>query len=323
MSAWKPADEAKFAELYKKRATNDELIAQFDTTLNKLLKYIQREQEAGRLSKRSELAQVDDGLEWFTETDLPEYDKYDRMEGDRVIFADSHVPFYSAKWSNRMLAMARRYDMRRFTVVGDAQDMQAFSHWEKSPDLPWTKEELASGHWWWTLYNNSDEIELLPANHEKRAVKATEYQTQVVGWIDGILTAYARHTGQKLLFDPSKLKVSSYSYSLLDNEWLLLHPKRSSVHILNIANQLAQRYGRSVMCAHEHKTSIGYSRCGQHMLMSIGGLFDERKMAWRHKDLDTAPAWSNGFVIYRNGHAQLYGDEPFTDWSLYEGVENA
>lgn len=317
-NAWKPADEAKFAEAYKKRATNDELLAQFNTTLNKLLKYIQREQESGRLPRRSDLVAVDDGLEWFADSSMPDMDKYDRMTGDRVIFADAHLPFYSAKWSNRMLAMARRYDLRRFTIVGDALDMQAFSHWEKNHDLSWSAEQLACGNWLWTLYNNSDEIEVLPCNHEKRAVKATDYQTKAVDWIDGILTAYSRYIGKPLLFDPDKLKVSSYSYSLLDEKWLLLHPKHSSVHILNVANGLAQRHGRSVMCAHEHKTSIGYSRCGQHMLMSIGGLFDERKMGWRHKDLDTAPAWSNGFVIYRNSHAQLYGDEPFTDWSLYE-----
>lgn len=255
----------------------------------------------------------------FEIPDLPTYDdQHWKLSGPMMIGSDAHAPMYSAEWMNRFLTVARKYDIPQALFAGDVFDLLAFSSWESCPEMPWNEEMIFAAHFLWVIYHSFPKIYIAPANHERRISRATNGQLSATELIDSILCGYARYHGKSFHYQPERVEVSKYSYSMLDDKWLICHPVHTSVNQLTVANDLAMRYGKHVIAAHSHQFGMGYSRCGRYALIDSGGLFDERYMLWRYKDVSKARAWHNGFVVYRDGIAHAFGPEPFTDWSMYD-----
>ena len=52
------------------------------------------------------------------------------------------------------------------------------------------------------------------------------------------------------------------------------------------------------------------------MGIDIGGMFDQRKIAYVNLLTTTHPAWENGFVVILNGHAYQFHQETDFGWWL-------
>jgi hypothetical protein len=317
MSAWKPADEAKFAEAYMAGATNDQLLTMCggDATQQKVFKYIRRMQQSGAYKRRFELDKMT-----MPVSPMRSFNDFWKLEGEDgfIIAGDAHAPFYSAKWCNRGINVARKFGIKKLLIAGDGLDMHSFSGWGADPKLNWEDESKAAAAWLWVLYHSFEKIYWLRGNHEDRISRKTDWQVSAIDPIRSLLLKHADEIGEPFLYDPGKIKVSGYPKCIVDNEWEVVHPKAYSKLPLRVANSIALKRNMNVIVAHSHHAAQGFSDDGRHVIIDSGGWFDEDLIEYVSKSETTHPNWQPGFVVYKNGCAQLMAREPFTDWSVYD-----
>jgi hypothetical protein len=240
------------------------------------------------------------------------------QDGGYAIACDFHAPCHSALWTNRLLTVCERYRLESLILAGDGLDMSAFSHWGADVNLPWSEEMEAAGEWLWVIYQSFRRVYWLTGNHEARPTRLTAGQLPPIDLVDAVLTHHARDTGQEFKFFPGRIAFSIYSHCYVDDEWMVVHPKSYSRIPGRIANQLALIHGKHVVAAHSHRANWGWADDGKHVIVDTGGMFDEELVRYRHLQVTTHPAWNHGFVVYRDGHAALFTDSPYTDWRLFE-----
>jgi hypothetical protein len=306
MAAWEPEDPIRFREDYLNGATNDELVAWNQSTLNKVLKYIKREQDSGNLPRRISTS--------ITRSAMPRYNQHWKLSGDFIIAGDFHAPCYSKIWCDRILALSERFGIKRLIVGGDGLDMGAFSGWGPNVDVPWEKESLITAGWLWKLYHHFDEIWWLRGNHCKRVRRKTDGQIGFQDLLPSILCRYATHTNQVFTFDPARLRMSDYPFCEIDGEWRVVHPKQYSKIPLRIPNSLALKYRKHIISLHGHHAAKGWCDDGKHIVIECGGVFDEETVQYVMTEMTNHPAWNPGFAIYQDGCAELYCSEPWAKW---------
>jgi len=251
---------------------------------------------------------------WFPETSVQKLPEPLNLKGDKIIVADAHAPTYSALWANRMLAVARNHKIKECVCIGDMLTVKWANHWDSEADKgKWSEEAQLMGAFWWTLIHSFEELTLLFSNHCRRVNRATNGRVDADTLINDIIMRFALENNYAIPPLRDRLTTSQFSYSYLDDDWLLCHPVQSSVNKLKVANDLSQRWRRNVIAAHSHAATLGYSRCGEFQIIDCGGLYDEDRMMWRQIDRTTAPAWKNGFVVYKNGFMTLC--HPSMEWT--------
>lgn len=311
MKAWKPPNEERFRDAYLNGATNDDLVLLAGSTLNKVLKYIKRAQESGALPRRLK--------QYNTSPDaVKNFNNAWNLKGNRLICSDIHAPFHSERWIERLLRTKDKAKIGTLTIVGDGLDMHAFSAWGGDPELPWKHEALIAGELVWRLYSEFNRIEWIRGNHCDRISRKTDWQMDYSHPLDAILCGYARQTGEK--YEPGRIDYTEYPYAWLDDEWMLVHPRSYSRIPTNVSRQLALKYQKHVMAGHGHLCGQSVALDGVHVAIDTGGLMDMDKVSYQHMSITTHPRWNNGFVVYKDGCADLKQESPLTNW---RGIDKA
>lgn len=256
----------------------------------------------------------------FIENTMPVYNgEYHIDSRDGIIIAnDFHAPYHSVKWCNRLLKIAKLYKIKQLLIAGDGLDMHSFSGWGADPDMSWNEEMSCAAEWLWVLYNSFDKIYWTRGNHEDRLARATNWQMSADNVIDSILCKYARENSVNFKYDCDKIEYSVYPFSYVDEDWMIVHPKTYSRIPNRVSSQLALTHKKHVIMAHSHRACWGWADDREHIVIDSGGMFDESKCQYRHLSITTHGGWNNGFVVYRNNYAVLFGEYPFTDWRVYE-----
>lgn len=232
------------------------------------------------------------------------------LRGDYTIIGDLHAPFTHLPTVERMLAVARRYmpKPRKLVLAGDIFNFDTFSHYPAVVNSPtFGAERNYLKKMFEKFLEVFDEIWWFMGNHDRRAQKFTE------GALD------ATDLLSLVVDNKSKVQISNYGYcNILSGgaNWRITHPRNYSRQPLNVAGKLADLKNTNVISFHEHHLGKSYS-AGGHVVVNGGCAVDASKLAYVILDDGLSPQMQNGFVTLRDGYAQEWGDENYTDWSKW------
>lgn len=231
-----------------------------------------------------------------------------RLDGDWAIGADTHFPYYNLTMLTELIGVMRRFNVRNLFLAGDIFDFGYLSRYEEiyevvaqgsenmTSDLKFGREMMSA------LLAEVNCLVLGNGSHDRRLQQALRNRISVQALFS--------------LFIPDHLKdrvyVPALPYAYIDTPrgpYRVTHPGAYSQVPLVVPNALANKYQCGVISAHSHYLAVGMSTSGQYVIAETGGLYDKDKVGYIHVSGDRRnPAWSNGFVLLREGRVQPYGD---------------
>ena len=232
------------------------------------------------------------------------------LTGDYMVIGDVHVPFTDYEWAVKVAQVARKHlkKPRRLIIAGDFFNMDAFSTYAHLTNIPtWAQErEAAKGllHEWLDTFQD---VTMLMGNHDRRLQKFTGGafdETDIFGMV---------------ISNPALIRSSNFGYCTLESAgqvYRITHPKNYSINQLNVAEALAQKHSQNIISFHEHHLSIGWDRYKRYLIVNGGSLVDTDKLAYARLDDSKAAGMAKGFVMLKGGTPYLFGEPPFTDWSV-------
>jgi hypothetical protein len=247
-----------------------------------------------------QLFNTPDGIKFYDSPVLP-------MD-DYMISCDYHSPYYSELWTNRYLTIARKYEIKKQIIVGDLFDMDfAKSHPITDGEKPsFIEDEKKQSDPLIQTLSWFDETWLVCGNHETRISRITEARVQFSQLVD----FFCKDLIQK------KFNFTIFDKVQIGEKFLLIHPKSYSQISGATAVRLAEKYHKHILAAHGHFSALRWDRSGKYMGIDIGGMFDQRKIAYVNLLTTTHPSWENGFVVILNGHAYQFHQETDFCWWL-------
>ncbi len=246
-----------------------------------------------------------------TDKDIDLYEELVLPNGNYMISCDSHSPYHSEFFINRLLLIADKFKIKKNIIIGDLFDMD-FAKWalykqvkgEGEEDSTLDKE-IARVEPIIRALDYFDQNYLVTGNHESRIDRLTNGAIQ------------SRHI-MKLFWGDDfvrKIQVSPYDKLRIGDEWLLVHPRSYSQISGSVAVRLAEKYHKNVINAHGHFVALRFDRSGEYMGIDLGGMFDIRKIEYINKKTTTHPFWNNGFGMIYNG--KFYHFHKNTDWDFW------
>lgn len=258
--------------------------------------YIGRLEVAKRLAEKKLTAQLykyDLGAAW-------------NLQGDWMVCGDVHVPHADLEMTALLVAVAKKYKVKRLLIAGDFFNFDAFSTYSAVMQPPsWAQEREAARElisYWLSTFA---EIRLIAGNHDRRLEK----------WTAG---AFDENDMIRLVTTSDKVSMSNFAYCTVTSggiDWHITHPQNYSINQLIVAEQLALKHEANVIAFHEHSLAQGYDRFGRYVIINGGCMMRQEQAAYKTLDDNKASNFKSGFVMLRNGVATLFGKHPFTDWS--------
>jgi len=238
----------------------------------------------------------------FKSVNLPE-DNY-------MISCDYHAPYYSHTWVNRMLLIAQKFKIKKHIIVGDLLDFDfAKSHprteGESGSSLD---KEIDTTDPLFLALDYFDKNYLICGNHETRLGRITDARVQS----RHVLAVYGKRIYE------TKFEFFPQDKAFVGKQWLVVHPKSYSQISGSVSVRLAEKYQRNVLSAHGHFVSLRFDRSGEYQAADIGGMFDQRKVAYTSFITTTHPEWNQGFGMLKDGKFTMFHSQ--TDFALYLGM---
>jgi len=226
-----------------------------------------------------------------------------------LIFGDVHVPATDYDFAMLPVAIARKHmkkGKRVLIISGDLYNMDVASAYSKICQNPSLDAEIVAAEHlmeiWLKVFDN---IIFLMGNHDRRISKKLEGEV------------HAKHLIHWLTKSP-RVTASNFGWCVVHSgdgaPWRITHSCNYSINQLTVANVLAQKYQMNIISHHEHHLAKGWDRYGRYVIINNGGLFDEQKFAYVQLDDSKHNKMVKGFTLLRNGHADVFGESPFTDW---------
>jgi len=239
--------------------------------------------------------------------DIKLYDSPVLPMDDYMISCDYHSPYYSELWTNRYLAMAQKYGVKKQVIVGDLFDMDfakrhPITDGEEKSSI---EEEEKQGDPLIQALSWFDETWLVCGNHETRISRITEARVQ----FSQLVSYFCKDLIQK------KFNFTVFDKVQIGEKFLLVHPKSYSQISGATAVRLAEKYNKHIFAAHGHFCAFRWDRSGKYMAMDIGGIFDQRKIAYANLSTTTHPNWNPGFSMIYQGFPYLFHEG--TDFSFW------
>jgi hypothetical protein len=230
------------------------------------------------------------------------------VSGDFVIIGDVQIPTTDYDFAALPMAIAKKHlkRPRRAIFAGDLMNVDAFSGYESDIPTPSFEREVEATQAFFEEYLSIfDEIYWFMGNHERRLGKKTH----------GAISH--KHLRNMTTKERARVHVNSRGYMTVNTVhglWRVTHSKAYSIQQLNVADTLAQKYQMHIISHHEHHLAKGWDRYKRYVIINNGGLFLPEEMGYAVMDDGKNANMTNGFTLLKNGIAEVYGQEPYTDW---------
>jgi hypothetical protein len=229
-----------------------------------------------------------------------------KLAGNWMVVGDVHVPCTDYDFAALVPLVADKHKIKQLLVVGDLYSMDAFSSYPKRVDhATWHQEKKAAMQLMAEWTRAFDRVVLLMGNHERRLEKMAEG-----AFDDSDIFAHLLGSG--------KVETSDFGWCTIETKtgtWRATHQRNYSINQLIVVDQLANKYQQHIIGHHEHHLAKGWNRYKQYVVINNGGLFDPCKFAYVNMDDSKSAGMAKGFTMLKDGHAEVFGEEPFTDWS--------
>lgn len=278
-------------------------------------------------TESAERARGEEPLSWPTlvygvdeEPDEPIYEYTGQMElvGDFVVVGDVHVPTTDWAFAERMLDVARLHlpRPRKLLIAGDLLNMDAISKFAKRVPSPSMRTELkASNRFIERMLSVFDELYAFVGNHDSRLLYILEGDISIRSFAKLVTDAYERIT-----FSP----YSDCTITSGGQRWYVPHQMGYRQTKLSVGNELAALNWTNVITTHQHHSAIGRDKGNNATIVDCGGLFRVEQMAYVQLNPSTRPRPTQGFVLLRNGCANLLTPyATMTDWDMWLNAQTA
>jgi hypothetical protein len=232
-----------------------------------------------------------------------------QLSGDFMVVGDIHVPTTDYQLARLVARVAEKHlNNPRLIIAGDFFNLDAFSHYPAVvPSYSWREEREAGAELFSLWLKTFSEIYVIMGNHDRRIQKWSQAQleeTDIFG----------------MVVNSSKVKLSNLGWLTVETPgglYRVTHSRNYSINQLTVADQLAQKFGCSIISHHEHHLAIGWDRYKHHIIVNNGGLFDPKQLIYTLLDDNKSANMAQGFTMLKNGTPTLFGNSPFTDWQMW------
>lgn len=243
------------------------------------------------------------------ESTEPRYDNPPKIEAESVlVLGDLQIPFHDAAFLNKCISLARCWGIRRLLLGGDVLDLNAFSIWvtrsaDANAELDEAERTMAR------VISGFATIDWLMGNHEDRIRKA------LGAWLSADRI-------RKLIGLGANVEAHDYYHCFVGDDWIVTHPKNTSVIPARVAVWLSEKFGRNVAMLHNHVCGVSQTRDGEHIGIDVGMCADPMRLEYNAIRMGTRPAMSQGALILRwCAEERRYYPHHLTQWADWEMLE--
>ena len=254
--------------------------------------------------------------------EAPEMEKFDKelhLKGDWMIAADWHIPYHDAELVEKMIMVAEKFGIKKLVKPGDFMELDAFKiYLDKTAS--WEYEKTKSRNVLKSLLSYFDEDVWLIGNHEVRMWKRLQGMGDEEDIFQMVLDA-------ELI---RKVKYSTYPYAVINESWLVVHPKSYSRVQARNAYFLASKYlprlverGKSpngkygIVAFHGHLGGFGTDVSGRFEVADGMCMVDSDKVAYKKIKVDTSPEWRPGFFMLLDNYLYPFPKDSI-NWDFWE-----
>ena len=201
----------------------------------------------GLITRRGKAFRGLDFAEPFVIEETPNYDKFFRITGDAISASDAHVPYWHKDLFEYIFAIGKKFlpkGKRILIFNGDLLNLDSFSHWVTgSRGVSYTEREMnACTKLLEKCLQVFDKIYWTMGNHENRLNTQMGGNVPAERFLKMITTAEIE----------KKVEFSSYPYSILNDTWLIGHPKGYSERGGQMASDICDVFEKNVVLGHNH-----------------------------------------------------------------------
>ena len=277
---WTPAEVALLREWTEQGVLAPEVAERFQQSgINRTIKAITR--------RREKL-----GIHALVQpSPFPVYDAPLVIEGDTLNLFDLHCPFHDAPLVNRLVALARKWGIRKATVGGDAVDFAGFSKYGRKLGTEAEDEIRATEQTLNTLAAEFEEVGYCPGGHEKRLAR-------MVGWLlrmDYLMNLWVSRKNIKTTRRHYLFVVSG------GQRFLIGHPDSYSRNATYTAKQIASNQRCHAILGHDHIIGMTRDVSDTWWAIDAGICADPKRLDYLQERLTTHPKAMQGAVIIKDG----------------------
>lgn len=250
------------------------------------------------------------------ESPFPRYDNPPVVEGDTVVLADTHIPFHDAAWCNKVLALARKWEIPTLIIAGDFIDFEAFSPFAplmsimsdaERQEQAKAEDEFRAAEQFFEATSDFERVVHLLGNHEERLARILRVELSPIRLL-------------RLYCQQSNVEITAFYQCLVQSggrEYTVCHPRNVSVIPTRVAQFLIHRkFRRPTVTAHTHLWGIVQDDSGQDVAIDIGVGADPARLKYIQVKPNTRPAVSQGALILRRGYPWLLSPK----WTDFEAL---
>ena len=283
------------------------------------------------------------------ESPYPIYDEPLVLEGDATVIPDIEFPFHNADFTNRVLDLSQKWNIRQCIMAGDVLHFDSLSGWDPSwsnvkeggvtseaekllmqfaKQLPSKKQgEMIDLI---VKIGEKDEkdgvsTELKVARRELSNIQSLfDRCDYVIGNHEGRLlralnTTISPEEIRRLVdIDNPKWRIAPFYFSYLDTvegRFIVEHPKNASKFS---AGKLASKYQCHVLMAHSHQLNYTFDPSGMYYAIEMGCMVDENRLPYASQRHNVSPTHILGAVIVRDGVPYLL--HPHSPWDRLKNM---
>ena len=280
--SWTPAEEAYLQALVEKGLDSAQIVAEFQKRgIARTQKAIRRLIERKGWTRKAQVP---------TAT-TPRFNQPLEVIGDPLILADIHAPFHDARWINEVADLAIGRGIKQLVIGGDLADFNAFSKWgaDIGIDADFELDQLSKVMD--ELCAAFPDVYYFAGNHDVRPVRMLQNRVSV-SWLMRMFTPTAH------------CQISDYHWCNLtsgDTEYMLTHPRNTSIHATLIPKKLCAKYNKSVIAHHGHTWGMTRDDSNRHWAIDSGICADPERLAYAQLVQNTRPKMMRGAVIVEGG----------------------
>lgn len=210
-----------------------------------------------------------------------------------MVMCDLHCPFHDSEWINSLVALAIQRRITDLILGGDIIDNQAFSKYEKDPDIPAEYEMGVTEETVTMLSRSFERVWCIIGSHDKRFARSMGWSLSVQKSLDSFIDVGVE-----------SVKKSDYCWMQLTSageQYRIVHPRNSSVNATYVPRVLAAKYQCHIIAGHGHLAGIARDISGKYWAVDTGICAHPAKLAYNEKEMNTRPAMLRGAVMVLDG----------------------
>jgi len=223
-----------------------------------------------------------------------------------LVVNDVHCPMQDAAWTEQALVTAEKFGCRTCVINGDLIDAHQISKYMGTEfrGTGTLEDDINAAEKFISLFCDLfDEVYYTLGNHTNR----------ILSRMGGELSIQRLF---KMISDNPKLKVSSKTWMIVNENIRCLHPRAYSQIRGKLTADLALLYQCHLITGHHHHTATTVSKDGKWQVVEVGCLANTKLMSYVQNHMNNMPTMANGFAIIMPTGEILNFNE-FTHWGTF------